>query len=35
MNCVGIEEGGLANGKVKNSPVDCFLARGRFPYGSP
>ena len=25
----GLEEGGLAEGKAKNMPVTCFLARGR------
>ena len=25
----GLEEGGLAEGKVKNMPGACFLARGR------
>ena len=29
----GIEKGGAPQ-RAKNSPVDCFLARGRFPYGS-
>ena len=30
----GIEQGGAPQ-RTKNSPVDCFLARGRFPHGSP
>ncbi len=30
----GIEQGGAPQ-RTKNSPVDCFLARGRFPRVSP
>ena len=30
----GIEQGSAPQ-RTKNSPVDCFLARGRFPHGSP
>ena len=30
----GIEQGGALQ-RTKNSPVDCFLARGRFPRVSP
>ena len=26
---IGLEEGGLAEGKAKNMPATCFLARGR------
>ena len=28
---MGLEEGGGSIAAVKNSPVDCFLARGRVP----
>ena len=28
---MGLEEGGGSVAAVKNSPVDCFLARGRVP----